>query len=116
MIKVWYNENCSKCAEAKKILEESGQEFEIFEYLKNDINGDDVKELIKLLKISDVKDMMRVKEDEYKLLGLSNENTSDAELIGAMVLFPKLIERPIIIKENRAVIARPMENLVKLLG
>ncbi len=116
MIKIWYNENCSKCAEAKTILEESSQEFEIFEYLKNDINGDDIKELIELLKISNIKDMMRVKEDEYKLLSLSNENVSDAELIGAMVLFPKLIERPIIIKENRAVIARPMENLVKLLG
>ena len=116
MIKIWYNTKCSKCAEAKSILEQSGQEFEIFEYLKNEIDSDELKNIIKMLEISNIRDMMRTKEDEYKLLDLANTNKSDEELIGAMVLFPKLIERPIIIKENKAVIARPMKNLTNLLG
>ncbi|MEA2018685.1 MAG: arsenate reductase (glutaredoxin) [Campylobacterota bacterium] len=116
MIKIWHNTRCSKSREAKTILEQSGQEFEVFEYLKNDINPEELKEIIKLLDISDVREMLRTKEDEYKLLDLANENKSDDELIGAMILFPKLIERPIIIKEDKAVIARPMENLTNLLG
>ena len=116
MIKIWHNTRCSKSREAKTILEQSGQEFEVFEYLKNEINSDELKNIIKMLKISDIRDMMRTKEAEYKMLDLSNENKSDEELIGAMVLFPKLIERPIIIKDTKAVIARPMENLTNLLG
>ncbi len=116
MIKIWHNTRCSKSREAKTILEESGQEFEVFEYLKNEVSGEDLKEIIQMLGITNIRDMMRTKEDEYKLLDLSNENKSDDELIGAMVLFPKLIERPIIIQEDKAVIARPMENLTNLLG
>ena len=116
MIKIWHNTRCSKSREAKTLLEQSGQEFEVFEYLKNEINSDELKNIIKMLEISNIRDMMRTKEDEYKLLDLSNENKSDAELIGAMILFPKLIERPIIIKDGKAVIARPMENLTNLLG
>lgn len=116
MIKIWHNTRCSKSREAKTILEQSGEEFEVFEYLKNEINSEELKEIIKMLGISDIREMMRKKEDEYKLLDLANENKTDDELIGAMVLFPKLIERPIIIKDNKAVIARPMENLTNLLG
>ncbi len=116
MIKIWHNAKCSKSREAKTILDNSGEKFEVFEYLKNEINSDELKNIIKLLGISDIRDMMRIKEDEYKLLDLSNENKSDEELIGAMVLFPKLVERPIIIKDNKAIIARPMENLTNLLG
>ena len=116
MIKIWHNTRCSKSREAKTILEESGQEFEVFEYLKNEISSIELKNIIKMLEISDIRDMMRKKEAEYKMLDLSNENKSDEELIGAMVLFPKLIERPIIIKDDKAVIARPMENLTNLLG
>jgi len=116
MITIWHNNRCSKSREAKAILEESSLEFEVFEYLKDEISGEKIKEIIALLGISNIRDMMRTKEAEYKMLDLTNENKSDDELIGAMVLFPKLIERPIIIKENKAVIARPMENLTNLLG
>jgi len=116
MIKIWYNNNCSKSQEAKVILENNSEEFEIFEYLKEELSGDILREIIKMLAFSDIRDMMRVDENEYKLLDLSNENKSDDELIGAMVLFPKLIQRPIIIKDGKACIARPIENLINLLG
>lgn len=116
MIQIWHNNRCSKSREAKAILEEANVEFEIFEYLKDEITGDKLKQIIQLLNISNIRDMMRTKEAEYKMLDLANENKSDDELIGAMVLFPKLIERPIIIKDDKAVIARPMDNLTNLLG
>ena len=116
MIKIWHNNGCSKSGEAKTILEKSSQEFEVFEYLKEELSGDDLREIIKMLDLSDVRGMMRADEDEYKMLDLANENKTEDELIGAMVLFPKLIQRPIIIKDGKAIIARPMENLTKLIG
>ena len=66
------------------------------------------------LKIKDIKDMLRHKESEYKDLDIANK--SQNEILDLVVQNPKLVERPIIIKDNKAVIARPMENLTNLLG
>ncbi|MEA3553004.1 MAG: arsenate reductase (glutaredoxin) [Campylobacterota bacterium] len=116
MIKIWHNNRCSKSREAKAILEESGQEFEVFEYLKNEFTKDELKDIMAQLNISDIRDMLRHKESEYKELDISNESKSQDEIIDLVVANPKLVERPIIIKEGKAVIARPMENLTNLLG
>ena len=113
MIKIWHNNRCSKSREAKKILEDSGLEFEVFEYLKNDFTIDDIKDIKNMLGISDIRDMLRKKEKEYSELDIDNK--LEDEILTILLDTPKLIERPIIIKENRAVIARPMENLTNLL-
>ena len=115
MIKIWHNNRCSKSREAKAILDESNHKFEVFEYLKNDFSSSDLKELISKLGISDIRQMLRTKEVEYKELNLSDESLSQDEIIDLVVQNPKLVERPIIIKDGKAVIARPMENLVNLL-
>ncbi len=114
MIKIWHNNRCGKSREAKAILEEKNLEFEVFEYLKDDFSKEELLRVLAQLKISDVKDMLRHTEIEYKTLNI--ENKSQNEILDLLVLNPKLIERPIIIKDNKAVIARPMENLLKLLG
>jgi len=114
MITIWHNNRCSKSREAKALLEESGLEFEVFEYLKNDFSKEELLRLMAQLKISDINDMLRKKEKEYKELDIGNK--SQNEILDLVVQNPKLIERPIIIKENKAVIARPMENLTNLLG
>ena len=114
MITIWHNNRCSRSREAKAILEESGLEFEVFEYLKNDFSKEELLKLMAQLKISDIKDMLRHKESEYKELDIANK--SQNEILDLVVQNPKLIERPIIIKDNKAVIARPMENLINLLG
>ena len=114
MITIWHNNRCSKSREAKAILEESGLEFEVFEYLKNDFSKEELLRVMAQLKISDINDMLRKKEKEYKELDIVNK--SQNEILDLVVQNPKLIERPIIIKENKAVIARPMENLTNLLG
>ena len=114
MITIWHNNRCSKSREAKAILEEAGLEFEVFEYLKNDFSKEELLRVMAQLKISDINDMLRKKEKEYKELDIVNK--SQNEILDLVVQNPKLIERPIIIKENKAVIARPMENLTNLLG
>lgn len=116
MIKIWHNNRCSKSREAYKILEDNGFEYETFEYLKTQVTKDDIKEVIKLLGISDIRDMLRHKEAEYKELNIKDESLSQDQIIDLVVQHPKLIERPIIIKNGKAVIARPMENLTNLLG
>ena len=115
-MKIWHNNRCSKSREAKAILEESGSEFETFEYLKNEFTEEDIKDIITKLGISDVRDMLRHKEAEYKELNIADESKSQDEIIDLVVQNPKLVERPIIIKGDKAVIARPMENLTQLLG
>ena len=115
MIKIWHNNRCSKSREAKAILEESGQEFEVFEYLKNEFTKDELKAIMAQLAISDIRDMLRHKESEYKELDIANESKTQDEILDLVLTNPKLVERPIIIKENKAVIARPMENLTNLL-
>ncbi|MEA3290402.1 MAG: arsenate reductase (glutaredoxin) [Campylobacterota bacterium] len=116
MIKIWHNNRCSKSREAKAILEENGSEFETFEYLKNEFTKEDIKDIVSKLGISDVRDMLRKKEAEYKELDIANEQKTQDEIINLIVATPKLVERPIIIKDDKAVIARPMENLTELLG
>ena len=114
MIQIWHNNRCSKSREAKAILEEANLNFEVFEYLKNDFSKEELLRLMVQLKIKDIKDMLRHKESEYKDLDIANK--SQNEILDLVVENPKLVERPIIIKDNKAVIARPMENLTNLLG
>jgi len=114
MISIWHNNRCSKSREAKKLLEERALEFEVFEYLKNAFSKEELLKIMVQLNISNVKDMLRHKESEYKSLDI--EKKSQDEILDLVVQHPKLLERPIIIKNNKAVIARPIENLINLLG
>lgn len=112
---IWHNSRCSKSREAKTILEDTCKEYETFEYLKNDFSVDDLKEIVKMLEISDVREMLRAKEDEYKELNIASSSLSQDEILELVVKHPKLVERPIVIKDEKAVIGRPMENVIKLL-
>ena len=114
MITIWHNNRCTKSREAKNLLEEKGLEFEVFEYLKNDFSKEELLKLMVQLKLTDLKIMLRHKEAEYKSLDIANK--SQDEILDLVVQHPKLIERPIVIKNNKAVIARPIENLINLLG
>jgi len=112
-IKIWHNNRCSKSREAKKILEEQNVPHGTFEYLKEIFTINDIENIMNMLDITDIKDMLRKNEDEYKSLDIQNK--SHNEIISLVIKNPKLIQRPIIIKDDKAIIARPMENLIKLL-
>lgn len=110
---IWHNPKCSKSREALKLLEEKSGDFEVFKYLDTPPSRDEIAELLRKLGIS-ARELMRTKEDLYKELGLAN--VSDEEkLIDALAENPKLIERPIVIEENRAVIGRPLEKVIEFL-
>ncbi len=104
-ITIWHNPKCSKSREALSILEENGCEHEVVKYLQTSPDKQKIKNILKMLGISP-RELMRQKEDIYKELNLKTEEDEE-KLIEAMVQNPKLIERPIIIKNNKAIIGRP---------
>ena len=112
-ITVWHNPRCSKSRETMKLLDERGVESRVVKYLDEELTVDRVKELLSQLGL-EPRELMRTKEAIYRELKLKDE--SDPErLIEAMVEHPKLIERPIVIKDGKAVIGRPIERVVELL-
>lgn len=113
MIKIYHNPRCSKSRQGLEILENSGKEFETVKYLDTIPSTEELKEVISLLNISPI-DLVRKNEkiwkEEYK-----GKELSDAEIIKAMVENPKLIERPIVINGDKAVIGRPPENIKEII-
>jgi len=113
-VQIWHNPRCSKSREALGILEEIGAEKNVVKYLEENPDKETIKELLKMLGFASARELMRTKESIYKELGLKDENDEE-KLIEAMVAHPKLIERPIIIKGDRAIIARPPERVTEFL-
>ncbi len=113
-IKIWHNPKCSKSRASFQLLEEKGIKAEVISYMDKAPTVSELKSLLVMLDI-EPRALMRTKEDIYKTLNLKNE-INDETLILAMVENPKLIERPIVIKGNKAVIGRPIEKVIELLG
>ncbi len=109
---IWHNPRCSKSREALKLLEEKGVEVEVFKYLDEEITKEDIKKLLDMLGAKP-RDIMRTKESIYKELGLKDVE-DDEKLIEAMAEHHKLIERPIVIKDGKAVIGRPPTKVLEL--
>jgi len=113
MIKIYHNNRCSKSRCAIALLEEKGKEYEVVKYLEDVPTEAELKNIIKLLGISPI-DLVRKNEaiwkENYKGKELSND-----EIIAAMLQNPKLIERPIVINGNKAVIGRPTEAILTII-
>ena len=114
-ITIWHNPRCSKSREALKLLEEKGESPEIVQYLNETPDAATIKKTLAMLGIG-ARDLLRSKETEYGELGLDDQSLSDDAIIDAMVAHPKLIERPVIIKDGKAVIGRPPEKVIELLA
>jgi len=111
-VTIWHNPRCSKSREALKLLEEQGKEVDVYKYLDEALSVDEIKSV--LLKLGIVaRDLMRTKETIYKELGLKDIEDEEA-LIEAMSKYNKLIERPIIITDTKAIIGRPPELVLEL--
>jgi arsenate reductase len=110
---VWFNPSCSKCRGARDLLAEQGVGADYLHYLDDTPSAGEIRRVLGLLGLDDPRGMMRTGETIYKELGLADKHGDD--LIAAMVQHPILIERPIVIRGNRAVIARPPEKLLDLL-
>ncbi len=114
MVTLYHNPRCSKSRDALNLLREQGQEPEIILYLETPPTAKQLKTLLGKLGIS-ARELLRKGEDAYKELNLADETLSDTALIKAMVENPKLIERPIAVIGEKAVIGRPPENVKTLL-
>ncbi|RXG15266.1 arsenate reductase (glutaredoxin) [Leeuwenhoekiella aestuarii] len=114
MLKIYHNPRCSKSREGLALLEESGKEFDIVKYLDTPPSYIELAAIIGKLKIAPI-ELVRKNEAIWKEQ-FKGKNMSDEELIQAMVENPKLIERPIVILDNEAVVGRPPENIKKLLS
>lgn len=113
MIALYHNPRCSKSREALALLRERGIEPDLVLYLETPPTSKQLKDLLTKLGLS-ARQLLRTGEDAYKTLNLADEKLSETTLIKAMVENPKLIERPIVIKDNKAVIGRPPENVLQL--
>lgn len=105
LITIWHNPRCSKSREAMGILEEIGCEKEVVNYLETTPTKDEITTALSMLGMNP-RELMRTKEDIYKEMSLQNEDDYD-KLVDAMVENPKLIERPVIFKDGKAIIGRP---------
>lgn len=113
MIKIYHNPRCSKSRLGVQALEEHGQDFEIVKYLDTPLTFDELKNIIKKLGIAPL-DLVRKNETIWKS-NYKGKNLSDTELIQAMIDHPKLMERPIVVRGNKAVIGRPKERIFEIL-
>lgn len=111
MLTIYHNPRCSKSRQTLALIEENNQEVSIVEYLKKPLDKSTIDSLLSRLKVSPI-EMMRTKESEFKEQNLAN--ATDNQLITAMVNTPKLIERPIVSSDKKAVIGRPPENVLTL--
>jgi arsenate reductase len=112
-ITVWFNPSCSKCRAARDLLDERDLDVRYYRYLDERFGRAELERVLEMLGIDDPRAMMRPDEPIYEELGLA-EGDRDA-LIDAMVANPILVERPIVIRGDRAVIARPPQRLSELL-
>ena len=112
-MKIYHNPRCRKSRETLEILKTYSKKITVVEYLKKPPSKIEIKQILQMLNI-EAKDLIRKGEPEFKENYKGKELTED-EWIDAMVKFPKLIERPIVVSNNKAVIGRPPENVRKLL-
>jgi arsenate reductase len=110
---VWYNPRCSKCRGAEELLAAHGVAAQRVLYLDDPPPRTEILRVLGLLGTDDPRVLMRTKEPRYQDLGLAGADAG--ELIDAMISYPELIERPVVIWPDRAVIARPPELLLPLL-
>ena len=110
---VWFNARCSKCRTTQGILEEKGVDANYVHYLEQTPDRAELERVLGLLGFDDPRQMMRTGEGVYKELGLADADRD--RLLDAMVENPILIERPIVIHGDKAVIARPPEKVLEIL-
>jgi arsenate reductase len=113
-VTIYHNPRCSKSRETLSLLRDRGVEPEIVEYLKDPPSEEVLSDLLTRLGL-EPRALMRRKEAEYAEMGLGDPTLSREALIAAMVAHPKLIERPIVVKEGKAALGRPPQAVLEIL-
>ncbi len=112
-MKIYHNPRCSKSRQTLNLIKEAGKDVEIVEYLKNPPTADELREVLRKLNLP-VEYLIRKNEEIYKTQ-FKGKELSEEEWIQALVEHPKMLERPIVVEGDKAVLGRPPENVLKLL-
>ena len=113
MIRIYHNPRCSKSRQGLAILETSGKKFEIISYLKDQLTLPQLEVIISKLGIDPI-ELVRKNESIWKS-DYKDKKLSKKDIMNAMIAHPKLIERPIVVTENKAIIGRPPENILNII-
>jgi arsenate reductase (glutaredoxin) len=113
-VRIYQKPTCTTCRQAIQVLKDSGKPFTTVNYYDKPFTKAQFKALLKKAGLSP-KEVLRTKEEIYKDLGLAKKNLSDDELLDVMIKHPDLIQRPIVEKGDRAILARPAETVKQLL-
>jgi arsenate reductase (glutaredoxin) len=113
-ITVYQKPTCTTCRQVHAALRDAGVDFEAVDYYTDPIPKAKLRELLRKMGMT-ARELLRTKEDIYKKLRLSERELSDAEIVDLMVEHPDLIQRPIVEKGARAILARPAERLREIL-
>lgn len=112
--RIYHNPRCSKSRQTLAMLEEKGIKPDVVLYMETPPSAEQLEKILHQLGMTP-RELLRRGEDEYRELNLAEPAITDRELIEAMIAHPKLIERPIVIKGNKAVLGRPPENVLALI-
>ena len=115
MIRIYHNNRCSKSRGALALHEQQGKPFEVVHYLETPPTIAELKTLLSQLGIA-ARQLLRTGEDEYRQLKLDDPSLDEQTLIAAMLKHPRLIERPIVVANGKAVIGRPPERVLDILS
>lgn len=107
MYTILHNTRCGKSRDAVKILEEAGKEYVVREYLKEPLSKKELKAILEKLKVNPI-DIVRTNEEEWKE-NFKGKDLSDAQILDALVEYPKLLQRPIVTDDKSGVVGRPTE-------
>jgi len=113
-ITVYQKPTCTTCRQVYNALRESGVDFDAVNYYTDPIPKTKLKDLLKKAGMR-ARDLLRTKEDVYKRLKLGERDLTDDEIVDLMIEHPDLIQRPIVEKGNRAILARPADRLKEIL-
>lgn len=113
-ITILHNPRCSKSRQTLALLQDKGITPKVREYLKDPLSAEELKTLIGQLGIS-AEMLLRKKEAEFKAAGLDQGEKSESDIIAALVAYPKLMERPIVISDGQARIGRPPEQVLEII-
>ena len=112
-MKIYHNPRCSKSRQTLQLIKDAGVEPEVIEYLSSVPSAAELKQITEMLGIKPY-DLLRRGEADFRE-NFKGKNLSDDEWIAAMIKYPKMIERPIVVKQKKAVLGRPPENVKTLL-
>lgn len=114
MLKIYHNPRCSKSRQCLALINEAGADVEVVEYLKNPLTKAEMLSLFEELGEEEMKAIIRKGEADYKANMKGKELSAD-ELAQALITYPKVMERPIVVKGGKAIICRPVEKVEEVL-